>query len=127
MINQHIPVWIRSQKSASVLYDIGDTVRYWAFKYSEHAIELFTHLDKIMVDFCSNPEGIEGLDRQSTERWRVLREQFIETTRHRRVPKQFQLSVGRFDDLPGHGVLPSLTSVAPPSSSGYADGKMVIH
>jgi len=61
-----------------------------------------------MVEFCSKPEGVEGLNEGSRERWRDLRMSFIEPTRYWRVPEQFHLSNGYFDNLPGHGTLPSL-------------------
>ena len=108
MISQHIPTWIRTHKSASLLYNIGKRVRARADDYPETAIGLFTHLDKIMVEFCSEPEGVEGLNEESVEGWRDLRTGSIENTRFWRVPKQFHLSNGHFDNLPGHGPLPSL-------------------
>jgi len=119
VISQHIPTWIRTHKSASLLYGIGDRVRYWADHYPKHAIELFTHLDKIMVEFCSEPEGVEGLHEESIEEWKDLRTRFIEQTTYRWVPEQFHLSDGYFDDLPDHGPLPSLPApqLPPPSSN----------
>jgi len=47
----------------------------------EHAIELFTRLDEVMVEMCYEPEGIEGLDEGSVERWRELRTDFTAKTR----------------------------------------------
>jgi len=120
VISQHIPAWIRTHKSASHLYGIGDIVHYWADVYPEHAIELFTHLDKIMVEFFSTPEGVEGLNK---ERWRDLRTGLIEMLRdaYWKVPKQFHLSDGYFDDLPGHGPLPLLSAPQLPPPSSNAD------
>jgi len=69
-------------------------VWYWARDYPEHAIELFTRLDKIMAEFCSEPEGVEGLNEGSVKRWRALRMSFIEQTRYQRALRQFHLSDG---------------------------------
>jgi len=110
VINQQIPAWIRHHKSASLLYGISNEVRYRAAGYSEHAIELFTCMDKVMVEFCSDPEDIEGLDEEGIRRWRNLRMRFVEELRDPRVPEQFRLPTAHFDDLPGHGPLPSLPS-----------------
>jgi len=107
-------------KSASLLYGIGQATHNWSEISWEHAIELFTHLDKIMVKMCSDPEGVEGLDEESVERWRRLRKDFIEKTRDLdwEVPEQSQFPDGYFDDLPGHGLLllqpsPQLASTGP--------------
>jgi len=123
VISQHIPTWIRTHKSASLLYGIGDAVRYWAGLYPEHAIELFTHLDKIMVEFFREPEGVEGSNEESIERWRDLRTMFIERLRSPfySVPEQFHLSDGYFDRLPDHGTLPSLPAPQLPPPSSNAD------
>jgi len=72
-----------------------------------------------MVEMCCDPEGVEGLDEGSVEKWRKLRKDFIEQTRDadREVPKQFQLLDGHFNDLPGHG--PLLLQPSPqPASTG---------
>jgi len=125
VISHHIPTWIRTHKSASLLYGIGDRVRYWAYLYPEQAIELFTHLDKIMVEFCSEPEGVEGLNEESIKKWRDLRTRFIEILRYSDwdVPEQFQLSDGYFDRFPDHGTLPSLPApqLPPPSSNTHIE------
>jgi len=121
VVSQHIPTWIRTHKSASHLCDIGDGVRYRADDYPEQAIELFTDLDKIMVEFCSEPEGVEGLNEEGIERWRDLRTRFIGQTRYPWVPEQFHLSDGYFDDRPDHGPLPSLPAPQLPPLSGHTD------
>jgi len=71
-----------------------------------------------MVKMCSDPEGVEGLDKGSVEEWRDLRKRFIENTRdpYWEVPEQSQLPDGYFDDLPGHGPLLLQPSPQPPSS-----------
>ena len=135
MISQHIPTWIRTHKSASLLYGIGDGVRYWAADYPEHAIKLFTDLDKIMVEFCSELEGAEGLNKDSIESWRIVRASFATDHDERRngywywrIPEQYRLHIRHFDDLPGHGPL-SLPSplLPPPPSSDRADIETDIH
>jgi len=122
VIDRQLLAWIRKHKSASLLYGIGRaTHSHYLFGASwEHGIELFTHLDKIMVEMCRDPEGVEELDEESMEKWRNLRKDFIEKTRNpfRAVPEQFQLPNGHFDDLPGHGLLllqpsPQLASTGP--------------
>ena len=118
MISQHIPTWIRTHKSASLLYNIGGSVYYCADDCPEQTIELFTDLDKIMAEFCSEPEGVEGLNEESIKRWSSLRTRFIEKTRDWRVPEQFNLPDGYFDHPPDHGPLPLLSPLqVPPSSS----------
>jgi len=72
-----------------------------------------------MVEMCSDPEGVEGLDEESMEGWRELRKRFIEKTRDLdwEVPEQSQLPDGYFDDLPGHGLLLLQPSPQPASTS----------
>jgi len=76
-----------------------------------------------MVEFCSTPEGVEGLNEESIERWRDLRTRLIGKLRHPllRVPEQFHLSDGYFDHLPDHGTLPSLPAPQLPPPSSNAD------
>jgi len=107
IIDRQLPAWIRTHNSASLLYGIGFETYNWSPVSWEHTIELFTHLDKIMVEMCCDPEGVDGLDEGSVERWRELRKDFIEMTRdpYRNVPKQFQLLDGYFDNLQGHKLL----------------------
>jgi len=118
VIDRQLPTWIRTHKSVSLLYGIGQGTHDWSHWSWEHAIELFTHLDKIMVEMCWDPEGVEGLDEESVEKWRNLRKDFIEKTRnpYYKVPEQFQLLDGYFDDLPGRGPLLLQPSPQPPSS-----------
>jgi len=118
IIDRQLPAWIRKHKSASLLYGIEQATRYSSDVSWEHVIELFTHLDKIMVEMCRNPEGVEGLDEESVEEWRNLRIYFIGRTRDpgREVPEQFQLLDGHFDDLPGHGLLLLQPSPQPAST-----------
>jgi len=118
VINRQLPVWIRKHKSASLLYGIGYATHFWSEISWMNEIELFTHLDKIMVDMCSDPEGVEGLDKGSVEKWRDLRKRFIEKTRDPdwEVPEQSQLPDGHFDDLPGHGLLLLQPSPQPAST-----------
>jgi len=120
VISQHIPTWIKTHNSPSLLHDIGDKVCFWADDYPEHAIELFTHLDKIMVGFCGSPEGVEGLNEESIESWRDLRTQLIETTKNQQEPDQFHLSDRHFDNLPGHGPL------FPSPPSGHTEIEMTV-
>jgi len=108
VIHQHIPSWIRSHKSTSLLYGIGNDVRSWAFMYPEPAIKLFIRLDKLMVEFRREPEDIEGLEEESVESWRHLRTDFVEGLSNPNVPEQLRLPTGYFDSLVGHGPLPSL-------------------
>ena len=76
-----------------------------------------------MVEFCSDPEDIEGLDEEGIRRWRNLRARFVEELRDPRVPEQFRLPTAHFDDLPGHGPLPS--SQLQPLSVPDADSQTV--
>jgi len=127
VINRQLPAWIRKHKSVSLLYGIGEATCYWSEMSWEHGIELFTHLDKIMAEMCSDPEGVEGLDEGSVERWRKLRLKFTQQTRGGFIswlvaPDHLQLPDSHFDDLPGHGPLPALlTSQRQPSASVVAD------
>jgi len=107
VIDRQLPDWIRKHKSASLLYGIGQATHYSSHWSWGHAIELFTHLDKIMVDMCRDPKGIEGLDEESVEKWRKLQHNFIKNIRNPdwKVPEQFHLLDGHFDNLPGHGLL----------------------
>jgi len=113
--------------SASLLYGIGDATHDRSYISWEHAIKLFTHLDKIMVDMCARPEDVEGLDEESVERWRKLRLEFTQKTREeveswRVAPDHLQLPDSYFDDLLGHGPLPALsTPQHRPSSSVVSD------
>jgi len=74
-----------------------------------------------MVEFCSEPEGVEDLNEESIKKWRGLRMSFIEMTRYWQVPTQFHLSDGYFDHLPDHGPLPSLPAPQLPPPSSNAD------
>jgi len=122
VINRQLPAWIRKHKFAYLLYGIGFATRIWSEISWEHAIELFTHLDKIMVDMCTHPEGVEGLNERSVERWRDLRNGFIKKTRDPKweAPQHLQLSLGYFDDLAGHGPL-LLQPLPQPPSPGHSD------
>jgi len=94
VVSQHHPTWIRTHRSASLLYNIGYGVCHRGYVSREHAIELFTRLDKIMVDFCrGKSECVEELNEESVERWRELRTGFIRETHG-------QLSAEHFDNLP---------------------------
>jgi len=119
VIDRQLPTWIRKHKSASLLYGIGETTRRTSAVSWEHAIKLFSHLDEVMVEMCRDPEGVEGLDEESVERWGKLRKDFIERTRepYRKVPEQFRLPDGYFENLPGHK--PLLLQPSPqPASTG---------
>jgi len=72
-----------------------------------------------MVEMCRDPEGVEGLNEESVEKWRDLRKRIIKNTRapYWKAPEQFQLLDGHFDDLPGHGPL-LLQSSPQPASTG---------
>ena len=60
-----------------------------------------------MVEFCRDElQRVEGLDEESVEKWRELRLEFIEETHG-------HLSAEHFDNLPGHGSLPSSPSLHP--------------
>ena len=76
-----------------------------------------------MVEFCSEPEGVEMLYEESIERWRDLRTRLIEKLRDPfwEVPVGFHLSDGYFDNLPGHGPLPSLPVPQPSLPSVHTD------
>jgi len=104
VVNQQIPTWIRKHKSVclGILYDIGYATYDRAWRSWEHAIELFTHLDKIMVEMCSESYSAEGLDEEGVERWRRLRTDFLENTMYM-APIHLRLPVGYFDTLRGHG------------------------
>ena len=123
IISQRLPVWIRKHKSASLLYGIGFAtcnVSYWSW---EHAIKLFTHLDKIMVEICSDSEGVEGLNEERVKRWRELRLEFTQKTRDGDdipwwvAPEHLQLPDSYFDDLLGQGPFPALPTPQHHSSS----------
>ena len=123
VIDRQLPNWIRTHKSAYLLYGIGDATCEWSFVSWEHAIELFTHLDKIMVEMCRDPEGVEGLDEGWVENWRKRRLNFTQKTRDGAgepswaAPDHLRLPDSYFDDRPGHGRLPALvTSRRHPSS-----------
>jgi len=116
VINQQLPNWIRKHKSASLLYGIGQATRYSSDVSWEHGIELFTHLDKIMVEMCTHQEGVDGLDERSAEKWRKLRTVFIQMT-IRSASTHLKLSVGYFDTLEGHGPVEILPQPSPHSPS----------
>ena len=82
-----------------------------------------------MVDFCSEPEDVEGLCQESILIWRHLRMGFIEKLRDpdNDVPERFHLSDGYFDNLPDHGPLPSLPALQLPPFSGHTDIETDIH
>jgi len=115
IFHERLPAWIRTQKSAHLLYGIGERTHYHTDKSWEHGIQLFTHLDKIMVDMCSGVEGVEGLDEGSVEKWRELRIRLIEKTNNLfwGVPEHLRLSEGHFDNLPEHGPLPGILPTLP--------------
>jgi len=118
VIDRQLPAWIRKHKSASLLYGIGQATHYLSHVSWKHGIELFTHLDKTMVEMCRDPEGVEGLNKGSVEKWRDLRKDFIEKTRDPdwKAPEQSQLLDGHFDGLPGHGLLLLQPSPQPEST-----------
>ena len=74
-----------------------------------------------MVEFCREPEGVDGLYEESIERWRNLRTNLIEQTSHWWIPEQLNLSDGYFDNLPDHGPLTSLPASQLPPLSGHTD------
>jgi len=105
LISQRIPAWIRTHNSFYLLYGIGNAIHNRPYDSWEHGIELFTDLDKVMVEMCCDPEDVEGFDEEGVERWRKLRGNFIERT-FWGAPTHLKLSVGHFDTLAGHGPLP---------------------
>jgi len=106
-MRRKIPAWIRTHKSLSLLRGIGDATLYWAEESWEHAIELFIHLDKIMLELCGQSESVEGPGEESVEKWRELRMDFVKQTNwFISTPKHLQLAEGYFDALQGHGPLP---------------------
>jgi len=83
-----------------------------------------------MVEFCSEPEGVEGLNEESIERWRIVRASFA--TDHdemrngnfyEKMPEQYRLLIRYFDNLPGHGPLSLSSPLQLPPSSDQADIK----
>ena len=64
-----------------------------------------------MVDWCSEPEGVEGPNQESVDVWRELRLKFARKTRTGNgyfsnvAPEHLQLSDDYFEHLPGHGPL----------------------
>jgi len=128
VIDRQLPAWIRKHNSASLLYGIGQGTHDWSHRSWEHGIELFTHLDKIMVEMCRDPEEVEGLDEESVKKWRKLRLKFTQKTRDGDdmywlvAREHLQLPDSYFDDLLGHGPLPELwTPQRHPSASVVAD------
>jgi len=124
VINRQLPAWIRKHKSFTLLYGIGRTTHHESHQFWEHGIELFTHLDKIMVEMCRDPEDAEGLDEESVKRWRKLRLAYTQRIRDGDdipwwvAPEHLQLPDSYFDDLLGHGPLSALlTPHRHPSSS----------
>ena len=103
LVNVRIPSLIRTHNSVSLLYDIGEATYFGASVSWEHAIKLYTLLDKIMVDMCNRPEGIQDMNEESVRRWKRLRVEFIEKIRLWPVQERLQLTHGYFDDLPDHG------------------------
>jgi len=65
-----------------------------------------------MVEMCCDPEGIEGLDEESVERWRKLRINLTQRTIWQ-APTHLKLSLGHFDSLAWHGPL----AIASPQQS----------
>jgi len=129
VINQRLPTWFRTHKSAPLLYGIGKNTSQVLSVSWEHGIELFTHLDNIVMEMCRDPEEVEGLDEETVERWRKLRLEFTQKTRGevgleswRVAPDHLQLPDSYFDNLLGHGPLPALLKPQRhPSSSVVAD------
>jgi len=85
-----------------------------------------------MVEFCSEPDGVEGLSEKSIERWRIVRASFTTDEEARKqylfeVPEQYHLHIRHFDNLPGHGPLSLPSALQPPPSSDQADIKTDIH
>jgi len=87
-----------------------------------------------MVEFCSEPEGVEGMNEESTERWGIVRASFA--TDHdemrngnfyEKMPEQYRLHIRHFDNLPGHGPLYLPSPLQPPPSSDRADIEIDIH
>jgi len=89
---------IRRQASISFLFGIGlATCRQLDWSW-EHAIELFTQLDKIMLEMCEKPERVDELDEECVQRWRRLRIEFVEMTRERNwMASRLQLPDAYFD------------------------------
>jgi len=124
VINRQLPAWIRKHKSVSLLYGIERAAYHWSYLSWEHTIELFTHLDKIMVEMCTDSVGVEGLDVGSVERWRKLRIDFIQKTIWS-APSHLELYFGYFDTLAGHGpleILPQPSSHSPSSRTSISEG-----
>jgi len=79
-----------------------------------------------MAEFCNEVEGIEGLNEESKNGWRRLRATFTvdsEETQstYLKVRELFRLPIGHFDNLPGHGPLPSLLPLQQSPSSSHPD------
>ena len=79
-----------------------------------------------MVEFCSKPEGVEGLNEESIEEWRDLRTRLIEKLRDPdyNVPEQLHLSDECFDS---HGPLYLPFPLQLPPSSDHADIERGVH
>jgi len=127
IIDRQLPAWIRTYKSASLLYRIGFATHDLSYVSWEHAIELFTHLDKLMVDMCRDPDGVDGLDEESVKKWEKLRLAFTQKTRDGNgisgwaAPDHLQLPDSYFDNLLGHGLLPALLTPRHHSSSSVVE------
>jgi len=117
IINQQFPEWIREHMSPSLLYDIEDAICDFTHLSWEDGIMLFTCLDKIMVEICTEPGGIEGLDEECVEMWKELRISFINKVREGDyinsppAPVNLRLPDGHFDAV--HGPLRSSPQLSP--------------
>jgi len=108
IISHKLPVQLRRRKSLSLLYDIGNSVKWDVTLFPEQSIQIFTVLDEVAVEIFRHPEG--SGNEEDLRKWEKLREEMISSTRQDgsgvSVPQHLRLPDGYFDTLPGHGPLP---------------------
>lgn len=109
LISRRLPECFREYKSASLLSDIGETTYEWLHESWEGGTALFTHLDKVMMEMCTESGRIAGLNEKRVAKWNELRARFIlKTNMSSDTPQHRQLPEGHFDTI--HGPLPYLSS-----------------
>lgn len=108
IVSHKLPVQLRRRKSLSLLYDIGNSVRWDVTVFPEQSIQVFTVLDVVAVEILRRSEG--PVDEEGLRKWKKLRAEMISSTRQNgsgvSVPEHLRLPDGYFDTLPGHGPLP---------------------
>lgn len=78
-VTRRIPDILRKSKSVALICEVGSHVVSSDWHSSKHfpKLQLFTIIDKVMVELCNSSDGVEELKRENAEKWHELRMEII--------------------------------------------------